>query len=67
MAIGSVSSSVNTSAAVQVRGSEETRKNEVENDGDKDDGASGAAAQAAQRPTVNTSGQTIGSVINVQA
>ena len=67
MAISSVSSNVNTAAAVQAQ-SQTARAKEVENDNDKDDGASSAAAtQAAPRPTVNTSGQVIGSIVDTQA
>lgn len=67
MAISPVSSSVNNTAAVQPQKPPVPAK-EVENDKDKDDGASkAAAAQTAPRPTVNTSGQVIGSNINTQA
>jgi hypothetical protein len=65
MAISSVSSGI--SAATQLQ-SQPVRGREAENDKDKDDGAANAVAQAAaQRPSVNTSGQVVGSVINVQA
>lgn len=40
-------------------------RGEKENDGDKDDGASSKVS--APVPTVNTSGQTIGTTINVTA
>ena len=70
MAISPVSSNVNTATAVQPQ-TQPVRAKEAENDKDKDDGASKAvaqnAAQAAPRPTVNTSGQVIGSVVNTQA
>lgn len=70
MAISPVSSGVNTATAVQPQ-NQPARAKEVENDKDKDDGASKAAAQntaqAAPRPTVNTSGQVVGSVVNTQA
>lgn len=65
MPISSVTSQINNATAVQQQATV-ARATEVENDKDKDDGASQAAAAAA-RPTVNTSGQTIGSIINVQA
>ena len=45
-------------ASAEVRG-------EKENDGDKDDGASSKVNAAA--PTVNTSGQAIGTTISVKA
>ncbi|HZW26106.1 MAG TPA: hypothetical protein VFF26_11530 [Gallionella sp.] len=66
MAISSVSSgSVNLAAMQSPVHAENVR--ERENDGDSDDGASQSVAAAQPRPTVNTSGQTIGSIINVQA
>ena len=68
MAIGSVSSGVST-PSVQAQ-NQVSRAKEAENDKDKDDGASAAAqnaAQAAPRPTVNTSGQVVGSIVNTQA
>jgi len=40
---------------------------EKENDGDRDDGSKVAAVNDQVKPTVNTSGQTIGAVINVKA
>jgi hypothetical protein len=39
---------------------------EIENDGDKDDGAQHPIATQSG-PTVNTSGQSIGNIINIQA
>ena len=63
MAIIPVSSNINTAAAIQGRG-QVARAKEVENN--KDDKAS-AAAQAAPRPTVNTIGQMVGSIVNTQA
>ncbi len=66
MEISSVSSSVKNAAAVQPQ-NPPVRAKEVENDKDKDDGASRAAAQAASRPTINTSGQVVGSIVNTQA
>jgi hypothetical protein len=66
MAISSVSSgSVNFAAMQSPVHAESVR--ERENDGDSDDGASQSVAATQPRPTVNTSGQTIGSIINVQA
>jgi len=65
MEISSVSSNSGNLAAVQPQA---VRAREVENDKDKDDSASKAVApQTAPRPTVNTSGQTVGSIINTQA
>ncbi len=44
------------------------RAKEVENDKDKDDSAAKAAvAPSAPRPTVNTNGQVVGSLINALA
>ena len=67
MTISAISPSVNQPAAVQPL--KQTASAQVAgNDKDKDDGASQAAAvQAAPRPTVNTSGQVVGSHINTQA
>ena len=56
--IGTVKQNTTPPASTEVRG-------EKENDGDKDDGASSKVSAPA--PTVNTSGQTIGSTINVTA
>ena len=70
MAIGPVSSGANTASLVQTQ-NQVVRPREAENDKDKDDGAAKAAAQnatqAAPSPTVNTSGQVVGSVVNTQA
>ena len=66
MALSSVSSGVNTTAAVQPQ-SQPVRAKEAENDKDKDDGASKVATQATPSPTVNTSGQVVGSLVNTQA
>lgn len=55
---GSVKQSIPSLASSEVRG-------EKENDGDKDDGVSSKINATA--PTVNTSGQTIGAIINVTA
>ena len=66
MSISSVSSNVNHTAPVQPQ-KPTTSAKEVENDKDKDDGGSTVAAQAAPRPTVNTSGQVVGTKIHTQA
>ncbi len=71
MAISSVSSGVNIATAVQPQ-ILPSRVKDLENDKDKDDGASKAAAQnataiAETRPTVNTTGRVVGSVTNTQA
>lgn len=68
MAISSVSSGYSNVAALQSQ-NQPARVSEKENDGDSDDGSSSkvAATSAPQGATVNTSGQTIGSIINVQA
>jgi hypothetical protein len=66
MSVSSVSSNTNAATAVQPQRQPE-RANEVENDGDKDDNASKAIAQTAPRPTVNTNGETVGSIVNTQA
>lgn len=57
--IGSVKPNVPHPAPTEVRG-------EKENDGDRDDGGA-PKVSAPPAPTVNTSGQTIGSIINVTA
>ncbi len=69
MAINPVDSSSNYVSQVQPQ--PQTR-DEREVAKDQDNGVKAAAAQAAQaaqaqKPTVNTQGQTVGSVINVQA
>lgn len=66
MTISSVSAHVNHTSAVQPQ-KQPTSVKEVENDKDKDDGGSTVAAQAAPRPSVNTSGQVVGSHINTTA
>lgn len=68
MEISSAASSVRNTPPVQPQ-TPPVRTKEVENDGDKDDSATklAAATQAAQRPTVNTSGQVVGSIVNTQA
>ena len=49
--------------------SQTERAAEQENDKDSDDGTKAVAvnANAPLQPTVNTSGQTVGAIINVQA
>jgi hypothetical protein len=69
MAISSVSSNnisqaINNNQGVPQSTSKEVR-GEKENDGDRDDGASSRVT--APTPTVNTSGQTTGAIINVKA
>lgn len=66
MEISSVSSSSKSVAAVQSP-TQTSRAREAENDNDKDDGAAKIAQQATPRPTVNTSGQVVGSIIDTQA
>jgi len=66
MQINTASPSLQKTTAVQPQ-AQASRAKEVENDKDKDDGASKVATQAAPRPTVNTSGQVVGSFINTQA
>jgi len=71
MDISSVTSNVNTlnaknANAVQPQ-NQTARAREVEGDKDKDDGAAKAAAQAAPRQSVNTSGQIVGRLIDVRA
>lgn len=56
--VGSTKQSAPPPVSSEVRG-------EKENDGDKDDGASSKVNAAA--PTVNTSGQATGTIINVTA
>ena len=70
MAIGSVSSGANAASLVQTQ-NQTVRPREAENDKDKDDGSVKAAAQnaaqSAPRPTINTSGQVVGTLIDTQA
>ncbi|OGT20188.1 MAG: hypothetical protein A2522_06510 [Gallionellales bacterium RIFOXYD12_FULL_53_10] len=63
MQISSVHSATNFSVQPQ---SAITHAKEIENDGDKDDAAQNAVT-AQSAPTVNTSGQSIGNIINIQA
>jgi hypothetical protein len=68
MAISSIGSASNYVSQVQPQPqSHAERVAEKENDGDRDDGGMAAAMNAASRPTVNTSGQTVGSIISVKA
>lgn len=64
----SVSSVAQSSAAIaqQVLAKSEGAEKGPDHDGDADDGGVKAAA-AAVRPTVNTSGQTIGTTISTKA
>lgn len=67
-AIGSINS--NTSAATQAnpRAPEASEvKRARDKDGDSDDGVATKAAKPAPAPTVNTSGQKIGQLINDSA
>lgn len=66
MAINPVDSSSNYVSQVQPQPQTRDEREAVK---DQDNAAKAAAAQAAQqpKPTVNTQGQTVGSVINVQA
>lgn len=72
MAINPLDSSSNYVSQVQPQPQTRTeRVQEQENDRDRDDARQTTAAQlqaqVAPKPTVNTQGQTVGSVINVQA
>ncbi|MBI1174098.1 MAG: hypothetical protein GC139_02395 [Sideroxydans sp.] len=66
MSISSVSSSYSNTAAIQPQ-SQPAEVRDREGDADGDDSSKVAAAPASQGPTVNTSGQTVGSIINTQA
>ena len=66
MSISPVASSVQHTPAVQSQ-TQPVRAKEVENDKDKDDGASKVVAPPTPSPSVNTSGQVVGSTINTQA
>lgn len=67
MAINSINSGGNYVSQVQPQPqSHAERVSEKENDGDRDDGGM-AAVNATPQPTVNTSGQTVGSILNVKA
>lgn len=68
MAIESVGSSNNAQIAAMLQQqveSQSVQRSERENDGDKDNSAAAVAKQAA--PTVNTQGQTVGTVVNTSA
>jgi len=68
MDVGSVSSTYGSSQAQALQRTQEAaevKKGGRDNDGDSDDG--GVKAASAPLPTVNTSGQKIGQVINVTA
>lgn len=68
MSVGSIGSSqaslASMSLSAQASPAPSVRR-EAENDGDKDDGAGAVAAVRA--PTLNLSGQVVGSVINTSA
>lgn len=67
MAINPLDSSSNYVSQVQPQ---PLTRDERESMKDKDDAAKAATAvqaQAAPKPTVNTQGQTVGSILNVQA
>ncbi len=66
MAINPVDSSSNYVSQVQPQPQTRDEREAIK---DQDNAAKAAAAQATQaaKPTVNTQGQTVGSVINVQA
>lgn len=66
MSISSVVSNVQNASAVQPQ-KQPSRAKEVEGDKDKDDSASKVVAQAAPRPSVNVSGQTVGSIVDTFA
>jgi hypothetical protein len=66
MPISSISSGSSNIAALLPQ-SQPPQVREREGDGDGDDGSKVAATSASQGPTVNTSGQVVGSLINVQA
>lgn len=69
MAISSVTSGYNNIVADAQAQTQAPRVREVENDGDKDDKRAKAVSASPQpaQPTVNALGQTVGSIINVQA
>lgn len=68
MAVGSVSSTNNSQISALLQQKPESQevqgRRERESNGNKDDGATAAKPAA---PTVNTQGQTIGSVVNTTA
>lgn len=68
MAINSINSGSNYVSQVQPQPqSHAERIAEKENDGDRDDGGMASAVSATPQPAVNTSGQTVGSILNVKA
>ena len=69
MAVGGVNSGSNYVSQVQPQPQTHAeRVTEKEGDKDRDDGVKVVAAQQeAPKPTVNTQGQTVGSVISVKA
>lgn len=70
MSISSISSgSVNHAPAIQPQDQTPRVGREKENDGDSDDGrsASSVQAKAHAKPSVNTSGQVTGTIINTKA
>jgi hypothetical protein len=72
MSITSVASGVNLPATAHVptapeAGEKTVNGRDARNDGDADDGATTTAAPASAAPTVNTSGQTVGTLVNVKA
>jgi hypothetical protein len=66
MSISSVGSSTGNAPIQQAPEAAEVKKVGGDNDGDSDDRGA-KAAQAPLAPSVNTSGQKIGQVINVRA
>jgi hypothetical protein len=69
MAVNPLNSGANYVSQVQPQPqSQVERAAEIENDKDSDDAKKAAAATSVPiQPTVNTSGQIVGSVVNVQA
>ena len=66
MSINSVSSNVQNTPPLQPQ-TQQAPVKEAENDKDSDDGASKAVAQPAPGPSVNSTGQVVGNIINTQA
>ncbi len=66
MEISSAASQIKSTTSVQTA---TVRTKEVKNDNDKNDAATkpAAAQDTKAPPTVNTNGQTIGSIINIHA
>jgi len=68
MSVSSVSSSTSSSFTAPLSQTQMNRPREAEGDGDKDDGKKVAPqTSATSTPTVNTSGQVVGGIINVKA